>query len=263
MSFEGSTGHFLERSGRRRTGGSAVKRARLKPATQQNGGKRENNRPAGISSPDFLVGEILRGLYAGKYVPGQKLIEADLARDHRISRGSIREALRRLAAEGVISLTLHRGAYIRSLARAEVESILSVVEVLTGLAARIAASQVHLGDGKKLLRNNLAALVRAKNEKDQFGWIRARNTFHRTLAQIGGNMELDRALKNMNVYLIRVQFRGFSTALELRHLSDYRKITSAVLAGNQDAAETSARQHVRNVLESIRKLPDDAFSTLA
>ena len=226
-------------------------------------GKKENNRPAGISSPDFLVGEILRGLYAGKYVPGQKLIEADLARDHRISRGSIREALRRLAAEGVITLTLHRGAYIRSLARSEVENILSVVEVLTGLAARLAAGRAHLNDSKKLLRTNLAGLIESKTKNDQFAWIRARNTFHRTLAQIGGNLELDRALKNMNVYLVRVQFRGFSNGMEFRHLSDYRKITTAVLAGNEDAAETSAREHVRNVLETIRSLPDEAFATVA
>src|SRR5258707_9728516 len=231
-------------------------------STKRKRGKKEN-RPAGISSPDFLVGEILRGLYAGKYVPGQKLIEADLARDHRISRGSIREALRRLAAEGVITLTLHRGAYIRSLARSEVENILSVVEVLTGLAARLAAGRAHLNDSKKLLRTNLAGLIESKTKNDQFAWIRARNTFHRTLAQIGGNLELDRALKNMNVYLVRVQFRGFSNGMEFRHLSDYRKITTAVLAGNQDAAETSAPEHVRNVLETIRSLPDEAFATVA
>ena len=98
--------------------------------------------PRGLSSPDTIVNEILRGLYSGRYVPGQRLIEADLTREYKVSRGSIREALKRLAAEGVVSLNLHRGAYIRLLSRSEVRELLAVIEVLTGLAARLAAGPV-------------------------------------------------------------------------------------------------------------------------
>ena len=92
------------------------------------------------SSSGSVVEEILTGLYDGRYVPGQRLIEADLTRHLKVSRGSVREALSRLSAEGVVKLTLHRGAYIRTLTRAEVRGVLEVTEIIVGLAARLAPS---------------------------------------------------------------------------------------------------------------------------
>ncbi len=119
----------------------------VKSAAAKDAAARDN---AG-GSPNFIVREILRGLYRGRFVPGQKLIEADLTRDFGVSRGSVREALNRLAAEGVVTLTLHRGAYIRSLTRAEVVELLSVMEVIVGLAARTAAQRINLPGNRALL----------------------------------------------------------------------------------------------------------------
>src|SRR6266545_7992045 len=99
-----------------------------------------------LSSPDIVFREILRGLYEGRFVPGQRLIEADLTREFKVSRGSVREALTRLAAEGVVSSTRHRGAYIRSLTRDEVREILRVLEIMVGLAASLAAARIGLAD---------------------------------------------------------------------------------------------------------------------
>ena len=56
---------------------------------------------AKMTSPDRVVDAIIRSIRTGVYVPGQRLIEADLTRDYHVSRGPVREALKRLAAEGV------------------------------------------------------------------------------------------------------------------------------------------------------------------
>ncbi len=61
-----------------------------------------------ISSPDKVVDAIYRGILMGRFVPGQKLIEADLGLSFGVSRGPIREALKRLSAEGVVESTRHR-----------------------------------------------------------------------------------------------------------------------------------------------------------
>src|ERR1700739_4452377 len=97
----------------------------------------------GPSSPDQVVTAIKRGVLLGRFVPGQRLIEGDLTHNLRVSRGPVREALKRLSAEGIVSLTLHRGAYIRALHREEAKQILMVLEALTGLAANLAASRIE------------------------------------------------------------------------------------------------------------------------
>jgi DNA-binding GntR family transcriptional regulator len=75
-------------------------------------------RSGSVSSPDRVVEAILDGIRSGRYVPGQKLIEADLTHDHQVSRGPVREALKRLGR--VITRMRHRGAYIRA-TRAEAD----------------------------------------------------------------------------------------------------------------------------------------------
>ena len=111
-------------------------------------GARERDRKSsahGPSSPDQITTRLIEGIQAGRYVPGQRLIEADLTAEYGVSRGTVREALSRLAAEGLIHLVPHRGAYIRSLTRTDVNDILLVVERLASLAARLAAEAIGQG----------------------------------------------------------------------------------------------------------------------
>lgn len=213
----------------------------------------------GLSSPDTIVNEILRGLYSGRYVPGQRLIEADLTREYKVSRGSIREALKRLSAEGVVSLNLHRGAYIRLLSRSEVRELLAVVEVLTGLAARLAAERIGVGENAARLREAVA-LIAGSAHGDFFQFVQARNRFYRRLLRVGGNRELGRLLPSMHVHLVRTQFRPYGSIGEEQRVEEYQRILAAVLAGDPVAAEATTREHVRNTCDLIQRLPDNVFA---
>src|ERR1700722_14737920 len=111
-----------------------------------------------VSSPDRVVEAITDGIRAGRFVPGQRLLEADLTHDLSVSRGPVREALKRLAAEGIVTLTRHRGAYIRALQREEAKKILLVLEVLTGLAASLAAHEINAPGNRQRMRDALEHL---------------------------------------------------------------------------------------------------------
>ena len=87
-----------------------------------------------------MIEAITDGVKDGRYAPGQRLVEADLTAELGVSRGPLREALGRLAAEGVLELEPYRGAVVRRLTREDVEDLFSVREVLEGEAARLAAS---------------------------------------------------------------------------------------------------------------------------
>jgi DNA-binding GntR family transcriptional regulator len=211
-----------------------------------------------VSSPDAIFQEILRGLYEGRYVPGQRLIESDLTRRFKVSRGSVREAMKRLAAEGVVKLTLHKGAYIRTLSRADVRAILLVIEVMIGLAARLAAEQID-DEGRQALRDSYARLLSFRENANFPEFVRARNAYYRTLVRLGGNQELGRLLPSMHVHLVRIQFRPYPVAAEETRFEDYQQMTDAVLRGDATAAEKAGRAHIRRILRSIDQLPDEAF----
>lgn len=213
------------------------------------------------SSADKVFRGIVRGLYDGRYVPGQRLVEADLTHDFKVSRGSVREALNRLRAEGIVRLNLHRGAHIRSLTREEAFEIMDLLEVLIGLAARLAAQRIDLRGHRALLQQCVAQLADHERHAQFFDFVRARNAFYRALLEIAGSSELKRLLTSVQVNLIRVQSRAFETesGRKKTHLEDYRIIAAAVLAGDARRAEAVARRHVRNVRDLLSRLPRQTY----
>lgn len=77
-----------------------------------------------ISTVDQVIDAIKLGIRDARYVPAQRLVEPDLAREYGVSRGSVREALRRLAAEGFVNLERFRGASIIRMSRKQVVDLL-------------------------------------------------------------------------------------------------------------------------------------------
>ena len=213
----------------------------------------------GRGSADLIFRDIVEGLYEGRYVLGQRLIESDLTRSYGVSRGSVREALNRLAAQRIVSLSLHRGAQIRLLSRKEVEDILVLLELLIGLAARLAAAGINLNGARERFSKVLDQLMSYESRPDSFDLVRARNVFYGTLVDIGDNGELARVLPSMHVHLLRVQFHTYRPAAENERFSDYRNIGDAVLAGDLRGAELAARRHVRRIGTALTALPDRAF----
>jgi DNA-binding GntR family transcriptional regulator len=215
---------------------------------------------AKMSSPDRVVEAIVRGIRAGTFVPGQRLIEADLTRDLRVSRGPVREALKRLAAESVVTLTRHRGAYVRALSRQEVDDTLVVLEVLTGLMARLAAEAIGKSGNSERLREAHRRLKTFRDGGGSAGFLDERRRYYDTLIDIGGNYQLARIMPLMQIHLLRMQFQSHITPRDReKQFEEYEAITEAVLSGDANRAEHVTRWHLRRTRETLRKLPDEAF----
>ncbi|UCE30896.1 MAG: GntR family transcriptional regulator, partial [Burkholderiales bacterium] len=97
-------------------------------------------RPA-PSVVEDAVARLREALLEGRFAPGQRLVEADLVATLGVSRSSVRSALERLAAEGLVRLSAHRGAVARRMSRREVEELYAIRERLEGLAAGLAAER--------------------------------------------------------------------------------------------------------------------------
>ena len=210
-----------------------------------------------MSSSNQIVAAIVRGLYEGAYVRGQKLTEADLARKFGVGRGSVREALSRLAAEGLVTISLHKGASIRSLSPEDVRDMLEVLEALTSLSARLAAKRSTTED-HRALGAMLASLVALASTGDVFEYGRMRNRLYRHIARIGGNKELSRLIQNSQAHLIRVQFRAaYAIKTDRDWLADYKQIVQAIVAKDEAKAERAMRQHIRRTARAIESLSQD------
>lgn len=207
------------------------------------------------SSPDLIFREIVQGLYNGTYVPGQRLVEIDLTQRWGVSRGTVREALNRLAAEGIVVLNRHRGAAIRILDRAEMQDILAVLETMIGMAAQLAAQRIDHGTNRARFTERFEALLAFRRRPDSFELLQARNRFYRTLSVVGGNRELQALMSRMHVHLLRVQLRALHAGLVIERFDDYARIGNAVLAGDARRAELAARRHVRAISEVLNSVP--------
>ena len=207
-----------------------------------------------VSSPERVASSITKGVLRRDYVVGQRLIESDLTQQLGVSRSTVREALKILAANGVVELVPHRGAVIRGLSLTDAEKLLALLEVLTGLAARLAANNIDRGQNRKLFIAAAKPLIEARstNELDRILDERAR--YYQTMLDIADNSELRRAMPMPRAHLFRTQFYGFLSKVDLRAMvTEYRNITKAILAGSGAKAELYARRHLQRTAE--RTLP--------
>ncbi|KAF1050272.1 GntR family transcriptional regulator [Xylophilus sp.] len=191
----------------------------------------------------------MSGLDTQAFIPGQRLVEADLSAHFGVGRNSVREALQRLAAEGVVILLRHRGAVIRSLGLQDTLDVLDVAERMTGLLARSAARAGRSRDRNAQLRQAVKDLVAADRSQDASGFSRARRNFYRALLQLSGSQELRRLFPAIHMPIVHAQHR-LPTLQKLR-LDDYRHIARAVVSGDEEAADAAGSDHVRNVRAAI------------
>jgi DNA-binding GntR family transcriptional regulator len=216
-----------------------------------------------MTAPDRVVDAIIRSIRAGSYVPGQRLIEADLTREYQVSRGPVREALKRLAAEGVLTRTQNRGTYVRALSRVEVRDSLIVLEALVGLMASLAAKQIKEDDNAARMRDAYKRLFAFKNDGGAAAFLDERRSFYDTIVQVGGNQELMRILPLMQIHLLRMQFQSYITPRDReQQFKEYQAIAEMILSGDAKRAERTAALHIRRTRLSLMKLPDEAFPTI-
>ena len=207
------------------------------------------------SRVDEVVQAVRDRVAAGAYAPGQRIVEAALAAELGASRGVVREAFRRLAAEGVLELSPHRGAAVRRLARADVAGIAPLREVLEGLAARLAAGTAPAAADR--LRASLAAGNAAEAADDPVGAFARENlAFHGLVLDLADNPRLSEALRPLTMPLSRMIYaRLLSRAARDTAREEHAAVARALLAGDGAAAEAAMRAHVRSASGELLRLP--------
>lgn len=180
----------------------------------------------------------------GQFVPEQRLIEVDIIRATGGSRVRVREALQRLAAEGLVTIEQFRGASVRSASLEELRHIYRARAALEGITA--ADFAVMANDAQRArLQEIQEELERCVTERspERFGRLNAE--WHELLVEGSGNTTIGELLQRLSVPIHRLLFESFYDADRLRTANeDHRRILAAILARDANAAEAAMRAHV-------------------
>lgn len=214
-----------------------------------------------MTAVDKAVAAIRAGIRDGTYAPGQRLIEADVTEAVGISRGPLREAMWRLAGEGLVRIEPNRGVVVRKLTRDETRHLFQLREVLEGLAARLAAERVAVGDNRERFQKVAKAGDKCARGNDLTGYIEANEAFHAQIVAMSGNEMLSTLLNQLRVPLFRLQFKRLISSREAMKDSSLQHdaVVEAILAGQAAQAERAMRRHINESGQRLDELPDSCF----
>ena len=192
-----------------------------------------------------LADDIVRGLIA----PGAGLDESDLARRFGVSRTPVREAIRQLAASGLVEVRAHRGAVV---ARPSEERLIGMFEAmaeLEALCAGLAAERMTPAERSQLeaVHEELRALIHGG---DPQRYHEANEAFHATVYAGAHNAylaEMTHATRARVQPFRRAQFRNLGR-LAKSHLEHDRAVL-AILRGDREGAARAMRLHIMKVCE--------------
>ncbi|MDR7102350.1 GntR family transcriptional regulator [Croceicoccus sp. BE223] len=212
------------------------------------------------SASDRVAAAIVKDIRMGRLVPGQHLLEPELTGRLGISRGSLREALKHLAADGIVTLSRFRGAYISTLDRKAVYDLLDTLEPLARLAARKAAENNRSAKMSKELRNSAMRLEELQASGKRGDYLTERRYFYDLLIEMGGNGELARVIPLSRADLFRAQVETRQNEAQRRkHAEGYRLIAEAVTAGNVGDADRLMGEHFAGTRVTMDQLADEVF----
>jgi DNA-binding GntR family transcriptional regulator len=181
----------------------------------------------------------------GRLEPGTELTEVALAEQLGVSRGPLREAIGRLAAEGLVSVSPRRGAVVRSLSKEEFLELYQVREALERMAMQLAVLRLtdEEFDGLTALNEEMAAHA-AGNKVEAF--FEANLAFHARLLEASGNEKLQELYRQLLGQLGRYRLRSLTLRGNLqRSVSEHKTILRAARRGDAERAAQLMAEHIR------------------
>lgn len=207
-----------------------------------------NNRPLYHDVAERLRAQI----FAHTLPPGSWLDEQSLALEFGISRTPMREAIKVLASEGLVTMKPRRGAYVTEVERQDVEQIFAVIAELEGFAAKevaIKATEAQLNQ----LDNLHLKLEKAAADRDVERFFEINVRFHELIMEIAGNRWMNGVIADLRKVLKLQRRDSLSRAGRLQNaLNEHRNILNALIKRDGDAAKSAMQAHLARGLEATR-----------
>jgi DNA-binding GntR family transcriptional regulator len=207
---------------------------------------------------DQVKDRLLEEILAGRYAPDARIVETQVARELGTSQAPVREALRGLAALGVVEITPFRGARVRRPTRRELLEAYVVRSALETLAARLATPRLSESDLGELTgyADEMQAAARAG---DSHAVAEADARFHGRIVEIADNGTLGKVWRSLEPFS-RTYITLVVPGADPQWSADlHTPILGALLARDTDAVVAALERHFADVAANMaRRLPDGA-----
>lgn len=203
------------------------------------------------------VAERLRQrIFSHELPAGTWVDEQALAEHYGISRTPLREALKVLASEGLVTLKPRRGCYVTEISERDLDEVFTVMAMLEGECARIAANRANDADLVQLKAIH-AELERAATARDINSFFEANQAFHHELQRLADNRWLLHVIEDLRkVIKLSRHHSLFSEGRLEQSLDEHRAILDALMARDPDGAEQRMREHIRSGREALARIAD-------
>jgi DNA-binding GntR family transcriptional regulator len=191
------------------------------------------------------VAERLRQrIFAHELPPGTWIDEQAIAQDYGISRTPLREALKVLVSEGLVTLKPRRGCYVTEISEQDLDDIYPVMALLEGRAAFEATRNADVAARQRLEAIH-ADLEQAATDNDIPRFFEANQLFHQVVQELSGNRWLLQVIQDLRKVLKLTRLHSLSLdGRPQQSLEEHRAIVAAMCSGKAEAAEEAMRAHI-------------------
>lgn len=196
-----------------------------------------------------LKNQILRGLIE----PGTRLMEIELSKKMGASRTPIREAIKMLADDDLVTIEPNKGATVSRVAVRDLLEILEIRECLDGETAYHAANRIT-DEVLEELRQAMENYNQAAENKDKIQMVIWDTNFHKVMVDATENKVMVKIAHEMRELVLRFRYLYYGDFKRSMHVSiEHKAIFDAIERGDADEARRLAQVHVRNIKENIIK----------
>ncbi len=203
---------------------------------------------------DRVFARLQDDIVRGEILPGSKVSETELASRYGVSRGPLREAIRRLESRKLLERVVHVGTRVASLSVNDLIEIYHVREALEGMAARLAAEHMT-ADEVRGLYDVLAQHEQQQDLREDVAYFQREGDldFHYRIIQGSHNATLSQLLIGELYHLVRMYRYQFSSVANRpqKALNEHRRIVEAIESRDGEMAELLMRRHISSARKNI------------
>jgi DNA-binding GntR family transcriptional regulator len=203
------------------------------------------------SLPEQVYRLLKDGIERGEFASGAKLVESEIAAQLNVSRTPIREAISRLAAEGLVTLVPRRGAFVASLDRTAIRELYEIREALEGLAAELALPELEDED-IEALEITLEEFSEALARDDYQVYFEIDRSFHEQIVALSGNSRLQELFQLIDgsIQVTRWMHCDSGEISEVA-LEEHKQIVAALHDRDRAQVVKLVRAHIRRVKNDL------------
>jgi DNA-binding GntR family transcriptional regulator len=209
--------------------------------------KLENYKPL----RDIVFEHLRAAIISGALKPGERLMELQLAEDMGVSRTPVREAIRKLELEGLVSMVARRGAYVSDLSIRDIAETFEVRAALESLAAGLAAERI-VPEELEQLERVLVEIGTCEQQGTIERMVELDEEFHALLFAATRNSRLSQIISNLREQIARFRRSSLSTPGRIKAVfQEHKSIVEAISDRNSSLAQALAREHIENAEHSL------------